>query len=113
MRLLYANIWFDDLMDQFHYHSVPEKIPSSPLKLQRNTTVNLMNQKSTLEFQLDIDNITVFLMKPQGTFDLQTPLARVCFDSLRLTFIKRSGDLKSIQVFGDKLRGTYFEDSME
>lgn len=113
MRLLYSNIWFDDLMDQFHYHSVPEKIPSSPLKLQRNTTVNLMNQKPTLEFQLDIDNITVFLMIPQGNFDLQTPLARVCFDSLRVTFLKRSGDLKSIQVFGDKLRGTYFEESME
>ena len=116
MKLLYSNILFDDLMDKFHYHDyqIPLQSKPSSRKLNRNTTMTLINHKPLIQFQVDIDNITLFIMNPlKSSFDIRTPLARIAFDRLRVTFLRNISDVRIIQIFGDKLRGTYFEDDKE
>ena len=105
MKILFSNISYDDVMDKFHIHDYVIKA-AEPLELKPKFIDE--NPKVQIDFQLDMENITVFIMNPVKPYDAKVPLARIAIDDLRIVFIKESTNNTKLKVYGDKLRGSYY-----
>lgn len=122
MKILFANISYDDMMDRFHIHDYQKnKEDQIKSEIEKNTKKNQLvlseNQNKPnilIHFLLDIDNITIFIMNPMNQHgEAQSPLARIAIDVLRVLFIKNSNNILNLEVYGNKLRGNYYENYKE
>ena len=113
MKILFANISYDDQMDKFHIHD-QENLVQKPKEVKNKELEEKNNKKPQLSFNLDIDGITIFIMNPLKSKDeVKTPLARIVFDGLRIIFIKNVSNVLNLEVYGEKLKGNYYEEKQE
>lgn len=109
MKILFANISYDDMMDRFHIHDYvdnkkkPESADIAVVEKEKKASI-------LINFQLDMDSINLFIMNPLPNYEkYNCPLSKISLSNLRLIFLKDSNSFLRLEVFADKLQGKYYE----